>query len=85
MTLSTYRSLAAAALIGIGVVVAPSLVSARDEPAPIEPANPQTLAVPGDNMPLLSSGGEVITGNAWCDPVTQKCERKHPWDHHKRR
>ena len=77
------QSLIVAALFGIGVIVAPSLASAGDSAAKIEPADPATLAPYGDDVPMLSSGGNVVTANAWCDPITGVCQT-HPWNHHGR-
>lgn len=76
------KSLVVATLLGIGVIVAPSL--AKADAAKIEPVNPAVMQqYGGDDLPLLSSGGEVVTGNAWCDPITNAC-LTHPWKHHKR-
>jgi len=83
MTLKTSKSLVAAALLGLGVIVAPNLANAGDSAAPIQPVDPATLTTYGGSMPLLSSGGDVVTGNAWCDPLTGAC-MEHPWTHHKR-
>jgi hypothetical protein len=79
MTLkSATRPLIVATLLGLGVIVAPNLASAGDSAAPIQPVDPSTLAEYGSNMPLLSSGGSVVTGDAWCDPITNQC-LKHAW------
>lgn len=76
------KSLIVATLLGIGVIVAPNLANA--DAAKIEPANPAVLAQYGaGNLPLLSSGGEVVVGNAWCDPLTGICQM-HPWTKHRR-
>jgi hypothetical protein len=75
------KSLIVATVLGIGMMVAPGLASAGDSPAKIEPADPAVLAqYGGGNLPMLSSSGEVVTGNAWCDPISDQC-LQHPWMH----
>lgn len=77
------KSLIVATVLGIGMMVAPGLASASDA-AKIQPANPAVLAQYGaGNLPLLSSGGEVVTGGAWCDPFSGVCQA-HPWTKHHR-
>lgn len=80
MTLKTFTSLAAAALFGIGMLVAPSLASAKEPAVRVQPVDPAVIAAYGDDLPLLSSGGEVVTGNAWCDEISGICQM-HPWTH----
>ncbi len=73
------KSLIVATLLGIGVIVAPGLANA--DAAKIEPANPAVVTQYGaGNLPMLSSGGEVVTGGAWCYPTDNQCLH-HPWMH----
>ena len=71
------KSPMAGALFGLAMILAPNLASAGDSAAPIQPADPAIVATYG-SMPLLASDGTVVTGNAWCDPLTNVCDA-HPW------
>jgi hypothetical protein len=77
---SVMRSLLAAAVLGLGTIVAPGLASAaHTSAAPIQPVDPNTLAQYGSDMPALASNGSMVeTGNAWCDPLTNQC-LAHAW------
>ena len=87
MIQTSSKSLVAAALLGLGVIAAPSFALAGDSAAKIEPVDPATLNAYGGNIPLLSSGGKLVTGDAWCDPVKGDPVKddclKHPWNHPK--
>jgi hypothetical protein len=84
---SKSKSLAATtlgAILFMGTVVVPNVaMAAFDSPAPIEPAAPAQSA--GGDTALSGNGGAVLSGSggpvktgAWCDPVSNSCER-HPW------
>lgn len=89
MTQKTFsKFLRVATVLIIGMMVAPGLASAKlggvKRGAKIEPADSSIMMTYGsDNLPLLSSGGTIVTGNAWCDPLNGTC-LAHPWELHKR-
>jgi hypothetical protein len=79
------KSLAAAtlgAMLSMGTVVVPNAaMAAFDSPAPIRPADPSVTSAGATTLGggvLLSDSGAPITTGAWCDPLTNACER-HPW------
>lgn len=69
-------------LFAVGTVIVPTVAMAAEHAAPILRAAPVSSsdgnALSGSGGVLLSDNGSPVMTGAWCDPVTNTCQR-HPW------
>jgi hypothetical protein len=87
MSVRKPRALVAAStltlLIGLGgaLLPSPAFADSHDHAAPIQAADSSGLVANEAGSNVYSSGGAPVMTNAWCDPLTNTCDR-HPWVHH---